>query len=65
MGIPDPESKENDDLGLMPPVSQLDFHAISHFFQVVDNYCQVSYQTGAMTPPNLCVREVERGGLRL
>lgn len=21
MGIPDPESKENDDLGLMPPIS--------------------------------------------
>lgn len=33
MGIPDPEREEHDDLGLMPPISQLDFHAISDFFE--------------------------------
>ena len=28
MRISYPESEENDDLGRMPPISQLDFHAI-------------------------------------
>lgn len=41
LGIPHPEGEKNEDLGLMPQISQLDFHVVRHFFQEAENYCQV------------------------
>lgn len=56
LGIPHLGDEENNDLG---------FHAVSHFFQVAENYSQVSYQRGTMTLPNAGIRKVVRKGLRL
>lgn len=51
LGIPHTEGEENDDLGTMPRINQWNFHVISHFFLLAQNYCQVPYQTEAMPQP--------------
>lgn len=59
------KGEENNDLELMPQISQVDVHTISHFFLAAKNYYQVSYRTGTMTPTTLCVTDFGRKGLVL